>query len=250
MDELYEQVLTYLEGIVDEFARRVPQPTFVERKNVCGFRHVEKIIHQAIVQKMVRMVSTLHATRLLLNHGFVQEQASLQRILDEIQEDIAFLVLGIIQREQESSLHCRYLETFFEEEFDADTTMASTQKRHIVPRQKIHAYLARTGFSPTDPSSGVELLRTTSKAYSGYIHAASPHIMDMYGGHPPRFHMRGMVGSSTYEAYRDDLWNYFFRGISACGLAAKAFGDEKLFGEIRGFLRKFECVSNRDYSQT
>ena len=91
MDHVYEQVLTYMERIVDDLARRVPQPQFVEKFG--AFRHVEKSICQAIVQKLARMVSTLHAARLLCNHGFVQEQAALQRILDEIQEDVLFLRL-------------------------------------------------------------------------------------------------------------------------------------------------------------
>ena len=30
-----------------------------------------------------------------------------------------------------------------------------------------------------------------TKAYSGFIHAASPHIMDMCGGVPPRFDING-----------------------------------------------------------
>ena len=37
-----------------------------------------------------------------------------------------------------------------------------------------------------DPSRGIGVARTVSKAYSGYVHAASPQIMDMYDGDPPR----------------------------------------------------------------
>ena len=44
-----------------------------------------------MVQKLARMVSTLDAARLLLEHGFVQEQAALQRVLDEIRRTYFFL---------------------------------------------------------------------------------------------------------------------------------------------------------------
>ena len=237
MDHVYEQVLTHMERIVEDLARRVPQPQFVEKFG--AFRHVEKSIYQAIVQKLARMVSTLHAARLLCDHGFVQEQAALQRILDEIHEDVLFLAFGIIRGDDQLPLHQDYLEAFFQEEFDADTAIESTQKRRTIPRKKIRAYLARMEEAPMDPHQGGELFRTMSKIYSGYVHGASPHIMDMYVGHPPRFHMRGMKGAEPYEAYREDIRNYFYRGISAFGFAAKVFGDDKL-SKIDDLMRQFE----------
>ena len=247
MDDIYEQILLRLEHTVNLLAGRVADPKLIDFGSYYAFRHVEKSIHQAIVQKLARMVSTLDAARLLLDHGFVQEQASLQRVLDEIQEDIIFLVFGILRRETTSPLHSEYLDSFFAEEFDAETAIKSTQKRSMVPRRKIRSYLARNGFSPFDPSSSIELLRTMSKTYSGYVHAASPHIMDMYGGEPRRFHMRGMRGNPVYEGHREDLWNYFYRAITACAMSAKAFGDEKLFDDYHGLSRQFEKASGKSF---
>ena len=66
--------------------------------------------------------------------------------------------------------------------------------------------------------------------------------MDMYVGNPPRFHMRGMKGAETYEAYREDVRNYFYRGISAFAFAAKAFGDDKLSAGIYDLMIQFEQV--------
>ena len=144
---------------------------------------VEKSIHQAIVQKLARLVSTLYATRLLLNHGFVQEVGALKRVLDEIQDDILFLWSGI---DDQSPLHREFLDAFFEEEFDADTALESTQKRKMIPRSKIRAHNARVianiRGAPFDPSRTTEVLRTINKAYSGYVHAASPQIMEV--GYP------------------------------------------------------------------
>ena len=238
-----------MERTVDQLAARVPQPQFVQIRRIQAFRHVERSIHQAIVQKLARMVSTLHATRLLFNAGFVQEQASLQRILDELQEDILFLVIGMIRGDDNSPLHCRFMDAFFAEEFDADTAIESSQKRDVVPRRKIHAYLARSEFSPTDPSSGAELLRTMSRAYSGYVHAASPHIMDMYGGSPARFHVRGMKGTPIYDGHREEIFNYFYRGICSCAFAYKAFGDESSFDKMYNLLREFERLSGKSYQK-
>lgn len=139
------------------------------------------------------------------------------------------------------------MDAFFEEEFDADTAIQSTQKRPMVPRRKIRAYLARSTFDPFDPSSGTELLRTIGKFYSGYVHAASPQIMDMYEG--GQFHMRGMRRCKVYSEHKDDLWNYFYRGISVCVHAAKAFGDQRLVDQYHNLLRKFEEVSGKSFKK-
>ena len=247
MDQLYEQVLTRMEEIVNSLAGRVPPPQRVPFRASFVFRHTEKTIHQAMVQKLARMVSTLDAARFLLNHGFVQEQATLQRVLDEIQEDIGFLAYGVICDEL-TPLHQKYLDAFFEEEFDTEDAIKSTQKRPMILRRKIHAYIARIEGMAMDPSQMKEVLRTMSKTYSGYVHAASPHIMDMYGGDPPRFYMRGMKGTKRHDEHRGELHHYFHRGIMAFALVAKTFGDDEFSKKVYDYVGEFERLSGEDFS--
>ncbi|WP_200884575.1 hypothetical protein [Methylotenera sp. N17] len=249
MENLYNDALRNMESTVHRLAKRVPQPIRLPFKDSFVFRHTEKTIHQAIVQKLARTVSTLHAAKLLMQHGFVQEQAALQRMLDEIQEDITFLTFGIIF-DNRTLLHQEYLNAFFEEEFDADSALVSTQKRPMIKREKIRAYIARTEGAGVDPSTGTEVSRTISKTYSGYVHAASPQIMDMYGGNPAKFHMQGMLNTQLHDDHKSDLWNYFYRGIISFSFAAKAFGDEKLFHEIYQFTKDFAQLSGKDYKPT
>lgn len=244
-DQLYDQALAHMERTVHSLAKRVPQPRDVPYKDGFVFRHVEKTVHQALVQKLARLVSSLRATRLLMTHGFVQEQAALQRMLDELQEDVTFLAFGVIFN-QWGPLHDDYLAAFFEEEFDAETAIDSTQKRPMIPRKKIRAWIASME-GGLDKSRGVEVTRTISKAYSGYVHAASPHIMDMYGGEPPRFHLHGMLGTPRHVEHSADLWNYFYRAVIAFGFAAKSFGDDELFATIREFADEFARISGKDY---
>jgi hypothetical protein len=165
------------------------------------------------------MVSSLHAARLLLEAGFVQEQAALQRILDEITEDISFLSFSVIFGDS-TPAHKNYLDYFFQEEFDPNDVVVSSKERGMVPRKKIRAYLDRCVSGPKGSSKDLDASRTVSKAYSGYIHAASPQIMDMYGGIPPQFQMRGMHGTERQAEHRADLWSYFYRGIVAFGFVA------------------------------
>ncbi|MCL6263182.1 hypothetical protein [Craterilacuibacter sp. RT1T] len=236
-----------MENTVHDLASRVPTPQRVPFKDSFVFRHIERTIHQAIVQKLARMVSTLRAAELLMEHGYLQEQAALQRVLDEIQEDVVFLAFGAMDAEL-SDLHSEYLAAFFEEEFDKESALESTQRRPMIPRKKIHAYLSRVPGAPSDKSTSVEVSRTVSKAYSGYVHAASPQVMDMFGGDPPVFHMGGMRGTERQDEHRADLWNYFYRGTSAFAFAAKAFGDMDLFNKNYACVVHLEELAGKDYA--
>lgn len=245
-DRLYDHALQYMERTVHQLANRVPEPQKVPFRDSFVFRYVEKTVHQALVQKLARLASSLYAARLLMEAGFVQEQAALQRILDEIVEDIAFLSFSVILDEV-TPLHQTYLDAFFQEEFDKSDTVASSSDRPMVSRKKIRAYIDRVSSGPKGSSKHLDASRTVSKAYSGYVHAASPQIMDMFDGNPPRFHMRGMRGTERHVEHRADIWNHFYRGIQAFSFSAKAFGDEVLFGSIRKFSDEFVEVTGRDY---
>ena len=248
MDKHFLLTLKNMESTLRALEERVPPPKRVKFGDAHVFRYIERSIHQAIIQKLARIISDLHAARILLDQGFVQELGALQRMLDEFQEDVMFLSYGVIYNDL-TDLHTRYLDAFYQEEFDnPEDPLASTQKRPMIPRKKIQSYLARMDGVVLDPIRGVELMRTTSKTYSGFIHGASPRIMDMYGGNPPRFHVSEMLGTPRIDEHLDDLWNYFYRGIIAFALAAKAFGDDALFSSIREYLNHFEEASGKSHT--
>ena len=249
MDELYDRTLQCMETSLGVLAARVAQPKAVVQGNGYVFRYHECDVHQALVQKLARVVSGLHAARLLLAHGFLQEQGALHRMLDEFNEDTLFLAYSVIFNDT-TDLHREYLAAFFQEEFDnPNSALASTQKRPMVSRRKIRAYLARIQGAALDPSRGAELLRTVDKTYSGFVHGASPHIMDMYNGDPPRFHVCGMLGTSHVDEHRADLWNYFYRSIGSFVTSAKAFGDEALCQSILVYMRNFARANGQDFTQ-
>lgn len=227
-----------MQETVDRLASRVTPPQLMKINGHPQMRYPEKTIHQAIVLKLARLVSNLNAAQLLLDRGYVTEQAAIQRMLDEGSEDVTFLSFAAIDGEV-SDLHKNFLDAFWEEEFDAPTPTASTQKRQSIPRSKINGWIARHRFSGQDESSGIAVTKTVHKTYSGYIHGAAPHILDLYGGLPPRFHMTGMLGTPRHRDHSDDLLNYYYRVIAAMALAAKSFGDDKLFRDIRTFSMEF-----------
>lgn len=224
----------------------VPPPQRIPYLDHFVYRYVEKTLHQALIQKLARVVTGIQAATILLEYGFVQEQGVLQRTLDELREDIAFLAFSASDPGA-AGLQKEYLDAFYQEDFeDPKDPTGTLNKRQMVSRHKIQGYLSRIEGAAIDPSTLVANAKAVSKTYSGFVHAASPHIMDMYGGEPPGFHLEGMLGTPVIEDYRQDLWNYYFRGITSFAMAAKVFGDADLYKKIRQYSDDFARESGMD----
>ena len=246
MDQLYDSALEMMDQAFGSLSRRVGEPEVRAMGDGYVFRYKEKSIYQAIVQKLARVVTSLRAIRLLNSAGFLQEQAALQRTLDEFDEDIAFLCFAIIFRDF-TPLHKEYLAAFYEEEFDVpESAIESTQKRPMTSRKKIRAFVSRDRGTGYGQSTTIEAVRTLSKTYSGYVHGASPQLMEMYYGNPPYFHLRHAIDSPFYKDHTEDLLNNYYRGILSFAFAAKAFDEGVLFDRIRIFASEFAVASGRE----
>lgn len=161
-------------------------------------------------------------------------------MLDELCEDVLFLCQPMRDGNL-SSLHKEYLDIFYQEEFDDPANpMASPQKRSMVSRKKIHAALAAIPDSPINPSDSQELRRTIGKTFSGYVHAASGHILESYGGDPPTFHLFGMLGTPRQTEFENQALHYFYRGFATVMYAVVCFKDEELAKALYAFRHHFE----------
>ncbi|NHZ85489.1 MAG: hypothetical protein GWP19_06370 [Planctomycetia bacterium] len=251
MDTLFAQCLEQMESWFRALEKRVPQPYKMPFLHSFVFRYKEKTLEQALIQKLARVVTGLHSARILLNSGFLQEQIAIHRMLDELQQDISFLSFARLG-DGITELHQRYLDAFYEEEFNVpENLVASTQKRPSIPRKKILAYVARkeAEMGVSNPSYATEQTRTLSKAYSGFVHGASPQIMDMCGGFPPRFWISGMLGTTPEHKHRNDLWNYFYRGLISFNVIALVFGDLNVAENSRSYSIAFEKANGRNYTK-
>jgi hypothetical protein len=231
----FAPILQALEGAFRQIETKVPQPVQIHDGR---FRYAEKTIHQAIVQKLVRMISGLHSVEVLLERGLFLEQGMMQRGVDEIEEDIWFLSLAVIKNDI-TSHHTEYLHYFYTEEFtDPDDVVGSRLSRGMVKRDKIRAYIHRSSLSGAELGRANEADKTLTKAYSGYVHAASPHIMDMY--FPKGFDVSGALKQYRYASHQREARNVYYRAITAMAVAAKAFGDETLFNSLHGLASKVQ----------
>ncbi|MCV2366458.1 hypothetical protein LNV23_23790 [Paucibacter sp. DJ1R-11] len=248
MRKLFHEVLTVMENAFARLEKQVPPPQRVEWADGFVFRYLERSLEQALILKLARSISTLRAVDILLLHGFLQEQASLLRILDEIHEDIYFLAAPLTN-DQVTERHTQYLAAFFAEEFpDPENSLARHEKPNLPPRRKIRSYVTRVLSTDPNPSKAHDVGETISSVYSGYVHASAPQTMDMYGGSPAHFHLAGMRGTPLMEDHIHDSWNYFYRGLMATTVVAKALGDAPLVKTMYDYLQRFEGESGERFN--
>ncbi len=162
MMNLYLESLPVFHRAFHILESKIEKPIVVKRGYYHVFRYKNQSVEVAVVQKLARLISGLHASLLLLQGGFVQELGAIFRTLDEFHEDILFLCQAI-QTGELTKLHEEYLKSFYQEEFDLpDNPLLSEQKRPTIQRRKIHAAIAHIRENEMNPSDSKELYRTIS----------------------------------------------------------------------------------------
>ncbi len=143
MITVFKETVAILESALTALGAQIEEPSFFDDNNYPRFRHREKSNHLAAYLKAVKIVSTLNASLVLLEHGFVEELGVLFRTIDECLEDILFLLSP--QADGESSEdQIRLLDDFYQEEFsEPKNPFMSEQKRNRVPRRKVYAALGK-----------------------------------------------------------------------------------------------------------
>jgi hypothetical protein len=209
------------------------------------YRYQNQTIEIAIVQKLARLISSMNACLVLYESGMYQEMFTIMRTMDEFSEDIVFLSIAI-GKDDMGVLHKKYLEEFFQEEFDnPESPFASTQQRARVPRRRILAAIAAMEETPVNPSDSQELHRTINNAMSGYVHGSSVHILDMYGGNPPKYHLHGMINTTRQSPALDYLWTYIYRSFLSFMIAAIKYNKTDLIKELFEFRDFYENMWGR-----
>ena len=89
-------------------------------------------------------------------------------------------------------------------------------------------------------------MKTINKTYSGYLHGASPQLMELYYGNPPSFHLFASKDSPFFKDYSGDILYYFYRSILTFAVSAKAFSNEQLCKKMWDFTVEFAKASGRE----
>ncbi len=242
----YKNILNELEKNFHILLKSIDQPIYTKFADINVFRYESKTIEIAMVQLMARIISGLNASIVLIEKGFMQECNVLYRTLDDFENDITFLSKALIDNDI-TGLHKRYLDNFFAEEFDGDAgAFNSVQKRDIIPRDKIRAFISRMAENPVNQSDAQKNFETIDKAYSGYVHGTSVHIIDMYGGYPTKYHVNGLPSESpSVVTVKNQFIEYLHRGIFSLSMISFSLKEDDVFENLKGLNSFFEEKMDR-----
>lgn len=234
--EQIAEFTSQLEGSVHRLARHFEPPRFVDVNSFPEFRHAQRDDLLLSFLKCIRAVSALNASVVLLRNGFVQEVGAQCRCIDEFCEDVFFLATPLGEDGRYSVEQNRLVEEFFQEEFSEDPgPLMQSQPRNRVPRDKVRAGIARIQGMPINPSDTNQLYRVLGRTFSGYVHGAYVHIMEMYGGPTLdrcRFHTSGMSGTPRVPQFTESLANYAYRVAAAAEIVARRCEDNEVKTEL------------------
>jgi hypothetical protein len=240
--------VTPLERIVELFAESLPKPQLYHHGLDRGFRFENPGVRHFCLLKAVRIVSALNAELLLARSGYTQEIAVLIRTLVECTTHIEFVLDPTDSIEHRTEVE-KYVRAFFE---DSKRETEAKIKRAQVRQGTVHATLGSTLDSiaeqyddTRDRVPAAVLYSNIYQVYSNYVHAKYPEIMDLYGGTPGQFHLRGMSGTpkdgenlALLETFIETASNTFVVMIQGLGLRTLIDSDSILSTWYRGRLNQ------------
>lgn len=243
-----DEALNVMESAFRLMESAVPPPVPEQAKEGIFFRYREMAVEQALVLKLARIQSALHASKVLLENGYVNEQGSIAREIDETSEDVLFLVYGIICNDTECSLHCQFLDAFWNVEHDIlNDPSVTVRKPNSVRRSRIQSYITQKYSSP-NTHDNLEDMKRLHMLYSGFVHGAAPHILDLYDGDPLRLQIKGLAGTRKQKVHEADYWNYIYRGLQTHAFAAHVFGGSvQLAASLLNYIKMFAKSAGKDY---
>jgi hypothetical protein len=222
--------------VVDALGTGFPPPLIVRQGDGYVARHTPLQCTNGLAAylKAVKVCSALNAAIVLLGRAYVQEAYALGRIVQEQVEDIEFLVIPRGENLRLSAHQTRAQNEFFQEEFaDAADPVGTSQERDRVARQKVRAAIHQ---DIEDPSTAGDITKVLNRLFSGYIHGAYVHIMELHSETPGRYCLRGGQGHHLTEAI-DYFPNFVFLAACAVEQLVDRTSRDDLLPRIRA-LRK------------
>ena len=189
-----------LEKLVHALAGQLPQPLrYHSGKQHYGFRYGKPDVRHFCLLKAARAVSGLNAAIELAHCGYAQEIGVLIRTVIECTTHIEFVLSA---RDAAGSLEpaaAKFVQEFFD---DFARNSAADVKRAQVKQGTVHKQLGDE-LDITAQESGrdftkikaEQLYSNVYRSFSNYVHGKYPETMDLYGGNPGQFHLRGMSGT-------------------------------------------------------
>ena len=139
-----------------------------------------------------------------------------------------------------TTVHKSFVDAFWEEEPSFDDYKTNQRNRYQLPRKKITAYISRMTNNGASDSKEIANKNYISRMYSGFVHGAAPHLMDLFNPVTRLFDVSGVTNHSMFLDHRRDFENLLFRGIGVVALAARTLKNEPLLDEAMSIQRDLE----------
>src|ERR1019366_7441689 len=246
------EILRESVGGLDACAQRLfgsfQLPERVEAGGLRTFRYRQQDDLLLSYLKLVKIASHNNAAIVLLDQGYVQEVYAVCRMIDEACEDITFMAMPLGEAAQSSAQQRRFINEFFQEECsDSEPDpVKGNQSRDRVSRAKVRAGISGIARDRGNPSDEVAVGRVLSNVFSGYVHGAYVHLMEMFGGNPPQFHTRGMLGTPRIQECLGNHANHVYRSLLAAQqVGTRAYREDVVYLAIDlsiALARQTKCV--------
>ena len=165
-----------------------------------GFRYGKPDLRHFCLLKSIRAVSALNASIELVRKDYTQELYVLLRTVVEFKSHIEYVLSA---RSEDGTLQAdveRHIQQYFS---DFKRNSPADYKRPKIRQGDVHKSVGRMYASDIQKSGDdrfadavpAKLLSSIYLNFSNYVHGRYPEAMDMFGGEPLKFHLRGMGGT-------------------------------------------------------
>ena len=179
---------------------------------------------------------------LLESHHSV-EAIVLLRTVDDFVDEVTF-VLDAMGRDSATKPQAAFLKAFFEE--DVRRPEQLLEERRGPDRAKKRQIQAAQGryLDPSNPDRFRRVARAIDDTFSGYVHGAYPHSMELWVGDTygnGHFTLRGTKGANHTESYWRQHAFYVSRALSVAGMVTMHCGRLDLKNAAKAARDRFEA---------
>ncbi len=178
-----------------------------------GFRYTSPDARHFCLLKGSRAVSGINACIQLARGGYTQEIGVIVRTVVECTSLIEWIKLkananGTLRSDPQR----RYVRVYFEDyRRDGSGLALNLRERQKVVHDEVGDWLDKRaheiGIKIGDKASG-DRLSNIYMVNSNYVHARYPEVMDMFGGRPGSYHLRGMGGTPKDDENAEIIQTY------------------------------------------
>jgi hypothetical protein len=234
--EYLQKLAALLGRAVNRFNKSIPQPLF--ETNIGGrfrYRDPNPVIY--LVLKMSRVVTGLYAALNLTKSGLFEDSGAICRIILECSHDIDFVMEGLIHDPFPGDKQ-EFLDSFFKNEtLTPDEMLRTMTKPATIPRKKVYPSVGRL-LSPDNPDRQQRVAKVLEESFSGYVHAAYPHIMEMYEGVSKEFRMSGI--EARIDSWINQLAITIHTSLNQFSILAKSLALHELRNELVASVNELE----------